>query len=142
MKLSTKVRYGARLMVDLALKNGQGPVMLKDIAQRQRVSKKYLEQIIIGLKKKRLIKSIRGAKGGYVLAKNPARIRLIDIFEAVEGPISLIKCLDNDGCPLIETCVTREIWAQLKEDIKRFLHSVVLESLAKRKIEKECHRHA
>ncbi len=137
LKLSTKVRYGTRLMVELALRYKQGPVVLKAIASRERVSKKYMEQIIIRLKKKGLIKTIRGAKGGYVLAKTPVQIRMLDIFEAIEGKVSLIKCLDKiDGCPLVTTCATREIWAQFKEIINRFLQSITLDDVAKRKLQK------
>lgn len=138
MKLSTKGRYGTRLMVDLARHYGAGPILLKDIAERQQVSKKYLEQLIIRLKAHGLVSSVRGAKGGYILSRPPSEIRLIDIFETLEGPPHLVKCVaDAESCSLASTCVTREVWTKLSEDISQRLNSITLDSLLRnQKVEK------
>ncbi len=138
MRLSTKGRYGSRLMVDLALKYGHGPIMLRDIAERQKVSKKYLEQIIIMLKARGLVKSIRGAKGGYKLNRHPSKIRMIDIINAVKEPVWVVKCVNNpDSCSWSEICVTRDLWAQVSNDIVRRLSSITLERLVQAKKKKE-----
>ena len=137
MKLSTKGRYGARLMLDLAFHYGEGPQLLKDIAQRQEISDKYLWQLIAPLKSARLINSTRGAHGGYNLARKPSEITLQDIVEVLEGPLCIVECVDNPSvCKRWETCVTRDIWDETSHKISQVLKSVSLEDMVKKRKEK------
>lgn len=130
MKLSTKTRYGVRLMVDLACRYGEGPVFLKDIALREDISEKYLSQIVIPLRKAGLLQSARGAHGGYSLAGSPADITLRQIIEPLEG-VSPVDCVkDPSICHRVPTCATRDIWAMLGDKIAEALDSVTLEDLA------------
>ena len=113
MKLSTRGRYGTRLMVDLARHYAQGPVPLGEIAKRQDLSVKYLEQLIIPLKKADLIKSVRGPKGGHKLAKPPGEVTVGEIVRILEGGIDLSDCIsDPKICQNTESCVTRSLWQE------------------------------
>jgi len=137
MKLSTKGRYGTRAMLDLALHYGQGPILLKDIARRQQVSDRYLEQVIIPLKAAGLVTSARGAHGGFALAKPPSEIRLIEILQVVEGSISLVDCVDDPrACSRANSCVTRDVWTEMEKAMSDILKSTTLEDLAQRQREK------
>ena len=137
MKLSTKGRYGVRLMVDLALRYGEGPILLKDIAERQEISEKYLWQLISPLKNAGLINSTRGAHGGYNLAKPPAQITLKEIVLPLEGSMCLVECVDNPSlCSRANTCVSRDVWHEVSEKILQTLESVTLENL----VEKQKHK--
>jgi Rrf2 family protein len=130
MKLSTKGRYGVRLMLDLALHYGEGPILLKDIAERQEISEKYLWQLIPPLKQAGLILSTRGAHGGYTLTKPPVQITLKEIVITVEGPMCLVECVDNSSsCPRADTCVARDVWGEISAKILQSLESVTLESM-------------
>jgi Rrf2 family protein len=133
MKLSTRGRYGVRLMLELALRFGEGPVLLKDIAVRQAISEKYLWHLINPLKTMGLIKSIRGAHGGYVLAKEPSEINLCDILKILEGSLCLVDCVDNPAaCDRSESCITREIWSETSKNISQTLESMTLEKMVER----------
>ena len=132
MKISTRFRYGTRLLVDLGAYGHNGPVFLKDIAARQRVSKKYLEQIIISLKAAGLIRTVRGSKGGYCLTKQPDKIHLIEIYNILEGSTALVDCLDNPkACPydLAKTCSTKDTWEKLQISIEKVLKNITLADL-------------
>ncbi|MEM4248389.1 MAG: Rrf2 family transcriptional regulator [Candidatus Nanoarchaeia archaeon] len=130
MKISTHVRYGARLMFRLALEYGKGFSLLKDIAKQEGLSEKYLSLIVIPLKAKGLILSARGAKGGYVLSKAPSAISMWDIVSALDGDLSEPKCLTNQKrCKRYETCVMRDVWKQLEENIQKTLSSITLQNL-------------
>jgi len=138
MKLSTKIRYGTRAMLELAVHYGKGPVELKEIAKRENISLKYLEQVVIPLRTGGLVKAIRGSKGGYSLAKPPSEISLNDVVEILEGPLNLIDCLGSPAaCQRTASCVTRDIWQEVSEGINRIFRSVTLEDMVKRKREKE-----
>ena len=138
MRLSTKGRYGARAMLDLALNSGKGPVLLRDIAKRQEVSEKYLEHSITTLRKAGLVRSIRGARGGYVLAKSPSQIRLSEIMEVLEGSMAPVECVDDPQvCQRAQLCVTRDIWAEMKEAIDNILESITLQDMVERQNKKE-----
>jgi len=138
MKLSTKGRYGARFMLDLALHYGNGPVFLKDIAARQEISEKYLGHLITPLKAARLINSTRGAHGGYSLAKAPDEITLAEVLEAVEGNLDLAECVSNsDSCNRIDCCVTRDIWTDISKKILGTLRSTTLQDMSERQMEKK-----
>ena len=126
MKLSTKGRYGARAMLDLALHTGNGktPVLLKEIAERQDLSDKYLEHIFTPLRRAGLVRGVRGAKGGYFLGKAPAKITLGEIVFSLEGEI--------DFCSRAEACVTKDIWLDLKKTIEKKLGSITLADMVKK----------
>jgi len=138
MRLSTKGRYGARAMLDLALNSSEGPVLLRDIAKRQEVSEKYLEHSITTLRKAGLVRSIRGARGGYVLAKSPSQIRLSEIMEVLEGSMAPVECVDDPQvCQRAQLCVTRDIWAKMKEAIDNILESITLQDMVERQNRKK-----
>ena len=137
MKLSTKGRYGARLMLDLALHYEEGLILLKDIAKRQEISEKYLWQLIPPLKNAGLINSTRGAHGGYMLAKPPAQITLKEIVVTLEGPMCLVECVDNPSvCSRADTCVSRDLWHEVSEKILQTLESVTLEYMVEKQKQK------
>lgn len=132
MKLSTKGRYGLTAMVDLALNSGGGPISLKSIADRQGLSEHYLEQLIAGLRKAGLVKSVRGAQGGYVLGKKAEKIRVGDIIRVLEGPIAPVECEANgdpDCCQKSDYCVTRTIRQKVRAPIEDVLDSISLADL-------------
>ncbi|MBN2224935.1 MAG: Rrf2 family transcriptional regulator [Deltaproteobacteria bacterium] len=134
MRLSTRVRYGVRLMLSLAENWGKGPMMLSDIARRQEISEKYLSLIVIPLRTKGLINSTRGAHGGYELSSPPEQITVEQILEAIEGRPSLVDCIDNGTrCPRAGQCVTRDIWSALGDTITQALDSVSLDQLIEMK---------
>ncbi len=137
MKLSTRSRYGVRMMADLAENFGKKPVFLKDIAKREEISEKYLSIIVIPLRGAGLIQSTRGAHGGYTLAKRPEEISLQDIFDALEGKVCLVDCVDNpQECPRVGICPTRDVWSILGEKIRETLNSVTLADLVQTRREK------
>jgi Rrf2 family protein len=124
--------------LELACHYGEGPIELKEIAKRESISLKYLEQVIVPLRTAGLVKSVRGSKGGYSLAKPPSDICLNDLIEILEGPLNLIECLnDAKVCQRIPTCVTRDIWKEVSEAIQGIFHSVTLEDMVNRRKEKE-----
>ncbi len=118
-------------MQDLTIHHGQGPVLLKDISRRQEISEKYLGQLVIPLKNAGLIQSTRGAHGGYALSRDPGSITLKQVIEAVEGSLSLVECVDKPGlCTKSDSCVDRDVWAKLTNDMIRTLESITLKDLA------------
>jgi Rrf2 family cysteine metabolism transcriptional repressor len=138
MKLSTKGRYGTRAMLDLALHHGERPIQLRDIASRQQISERYLEQLALTLKAGGLLKSVRGAKGGFTLSKPPSEIRLIDIVQTLEGVICPVACIDDpESCSRVDACVTRDIWGDLGRAMTQVLESQTLQDLVARHREKE-----
>ena len=138
MKISTKIRYGARAMLELASHYGEGPIELKEIAKKENISLKYLEQVINPLRAAGLVKSIRGSKGGYSLAKPPSEICLYDVVETLEGPLNLLECLrDPKVCQKVPSCVTRDIWEEVSEAISKIFYSITLEEMVNRKKDKE-----
>ncbi|MDY6951647.1 MAG: Rrf2 family transcriptional regulator [Thermodesulfobacteriota bacterium] len=133
MKLSTRSRYGTRMMLDLARHYGERPVQISDIARRQGISVKYLEQLIIPLKKAEYIRSVRGPKGGHMLAKPPDDVTVGEIVRLLEGGISLSDCIDNpDLCDRSETCVTRDIWEVATTAMYDKLDAITLTDLLKK----------
>jgi Rrf2 family protein len=138
MKLSTKIRYGSRAMLELASHYGEGAIELREIARKENISAKYLEQVIIPLRTSGLVKSVRGSKGGYSLAKPPSEISLKDVIEVLEGPIKLVDCLaDPKICQKIQSCVTRGIWDEATDAINQVFGSVTLEEMVNRRKKKE-----
>jgi Rrf2 family protein len=138
MRLSTKGRYAARLMLELALEYGKGPVLLKEVAERQEISEKYLGHLISPLKAAGLINSTRGAHGGYTLAKAPRDITLAEVVQAVEGNLSVVECVSSpEVCSRVEVCVTRDIWSQLSEKMMEILESITLQDMVNRQKQKQ-----
>jgi Rrf2 family protein len=130
MKITTRSRYGVRLMLELAGNYGKGQVLLKDIARNEGISEKYLSLIIIPLRTAGLVQSTRGAHGGYSLAKPPGEITLKDIVHVLEGGISLVDCVTNSSaCSRSQICATRDVWSIVSEQISNTLESITLEDL-------------
>jgi len=130
MKLSTRSRYGTRMMLDLAQRYDQGPVQMGEISKRENISVKYLEQLIIPLKKANFIKSVRGPKGGHMLAKPPEEITVGDIVRILEGGINLSSCIENpEVCDRITGCLTRGVWEEATKAIYDKLNSVTLSKM-------------
>lgn len=137
MKLSTRGRYGVTAMYELALNYGKGPLSLRNIAAKQDISDNYLEQLICSLRNAGLVKSTRGAQGGYVLTKDPSEITIGDIITIMEGPIALVDCLLNEAdssdqvCKKAGECVTRGVWEMVCQSINDVLNSITLADLCK-----------
>lgn len=133
MKLSTRVRYATRAMLDLAIYYVNTPVLLKDIARRQEISLKYLDRIFSSLKAAGLVKALRGAKGGYILNNQPTKITLNHIVEALEGPLELVECVrDKNFCQRVNYCVTHDVWCDLSKSMATLLKTTTLKDLAER----------
>lgn len=133
MVISTKGRYALRLMLDIAMQGGSSPVPLHDIAERQGISFKYLEQIVPPLTKAGYLKSVRGANGGYLLTRDPKEITTGDILRAGEGNLAPVACLASEDieCPRAELCITLPFWRGLDDAITAYIDSVTLEDLVK-----------
>lgn len=129
MKLSTKGRYGVKAMVDLAVHRGDSPVSIKSISQRQNISEYYLEQLFAPLRRAEVIKSIRGAQGGYILNREPKDITVLDIMDILEGPIEISECLDHSECSNVDRCATRTVWVKLKDAIDGVMESITLQDI-------------
>lgn len=127
MKISTRGRYGTRMMLDLAAHHDQGPTPLREIANRQDLSVKYLEQLIIPLKAAGYIRSVRGARGGYTLARKPDKINVGQIIKVLEGGLSLVDCVEDPKmCEREKNCPTRDIWLRMSERLMEELSSLTL----------------
>ena len=130
MKLSTKGRYGTRALLDLALRYGEGPIPLKDIAQRQRIPLPYLERLISPLKAAGIIKSSRGARGGIWLVKPPQEVRLNEMTSLLEGSVAPVECVNNaKTCSHSDLCIARAIWGEMKKAMNGVLESTSLQDL-------------
>lgn len=130
MKLTTKTRYGARLLLDLAQHQDKGAVQMSEISIRQNVSVKYLEQIIRLLKQAKFVNSIRGPKGGHMLAKRPKEITLGDITRLFEGQTELVDCISNpEKCPMSDDCLIRPAWQKATQALYRELDSITIADL-------------
>lgn len=131
MKISTKGRYGLRAMIDIAINSKKTPVSIKDIALREDISERYLEQIVVLLKKKGLVKSQRGARGGYRLAKDANEISVGDILRALEGDLNPVDCklFMEEGCAQEDDCVMSLIWKNIREAINKAVDDMILSDL-------------
>jgi len=132
IRLSTKGRYGTRLMLNLAdnYHNGNESVILKNVSCDEEISIRYLEQIIIPLKINKLVKSIRGAGGGYILARHPSTIKLSDILHALEGACCLVECVDDEEyCDKIPECAAYEAWKDASSLLKNYFEKTTLQDL-------------
>ena len=130
MKLSTKGRYGVRLMLDIALHCAEGPVPLRAISKRQDITEKYLWHLINPLKSAGLIEATRGAHGGYVVAKPLSDISIKEIVRALEGPLTLVKCVEKPAsCKKAQSCVARDVWKEVADKISDTLDSITLKDI-------------
>lgn len=131
MKISTKGKYGLRAMIDLAQYSEQEAVSISSIAQRQKISESYLEQLVAKLKKAGLVISIRGAAGGYRLARPAAGISVGDVLRALEGDVRAVICTaqTEEGCEGEELCVTKYVWQRINESIEKTVDEMMLDQL-------------
>ena len=130
MKISTKGRYALRIMIDLALNMGESPVRVKDIASRQDISEKYLEQIIAMFNKAGYVKSIRGAQGGYLLTKDPKEYTVGMILRLAEGSIAPVACVDGaEGCDRKEACISAMLWQKMNDAVNEVVDNTTLQDL-------------
>lgn len=131
MKISTKGRYALRMLLDLAQHQNDGYVALKDIAERQNISKKYLEQIVPVFNKSNILRTNRGFQGGYRLAKAPDKYTVGEILRLTEGSLAPVACLDNDPieCNRSNACPTLPVWQGLYKVINEYLDSITLQDI-------------
>lgn len=134
MKISTKGRYALRMLLDLALHQNDGFIALKDIAERQDISKKYLEQIVPMLNKSGLLKTNRGFQGGYMLSKNPSEYNVGDILRLTEGNLAPVSCLEYEGndCQRAGECMTLFVWEGLYKTVTEYLDNITLQDIIDR----------
>jgi Rrf2 family protein len=130
MRISTRTRYGMRLMINLARNFNNGYSFLKDVAKSESISEKYLSLIVIPLKSAGFLNAIRGSHGGYSLSKPPSEIRIKDIIETMEGDLCLLECVKNkSACIRSSNCVSRDLWLGLSNEIVGYLNSLTLEDI-------------
>jgi len=130
MKLSTRTRYAVRAIIELAQNDNDRPLQLKVIAQRQDISIKYLEQLMAVLRSAGFVRSVRGSKGGYVLAKVPNEIKLNEVMDRLEGTVTTVECVENkDYCSRSADCAARYLWTQVEQAIEHVLQSITLQDL-------------
>ncbi len=134
MKISTKGRYALRMIVDLAVHHDEGYNSLKDIAERENISKKYLEQIVPMLNKSGVLRTNRGNKGGYILAVSPDKITVADILIATEGSLAPVACLDYEPneCPRVNECSTLYVWEGLYKVVREYLGGITVKDIIDR----------
>lgn len=133
MRISTKGRYALRLMVDLAMNDGGGPVSLRDVAQRQGLSDKYLEQIVTPLSRAGLVRAVRGAGGGYLLTKPAGEYTVGDILRPLEGDLAPVECAtDAEYCEQCDNCVTLELWQEIHRAVSAVVDGVTLADLVEK----------
>jgi len=144
MLLSTRGEYGVRCVLDLALHCGQGPVSVRDISRREGISKNYIEQLFVRLRHAKIIRSVRGPRGGYLLTSQPRSIKVGDIVRALEGPIAAAYCVQPQNsknvCERIPTCVPYVLWKRLTDRINEVLDSTTLEDLCREGMKLSKHR--
>ena len=130
MKISTKGRYGLRILIDLAMHDPGKPRMLRDIAESQQISEKYISRLVIDLRRAKLVRSVRGVNGGFHLAKPPEKITLLEVLETMEGPLSVVECVRSpEKCKRQTLCPARNIWAQLNDGIRELTRNITLDDI-------------
>jgi len=138
MKLSTKGRYGTRALLDLALHQNEGPILLRDIARRQQISLQYLEHLVTPLVAAGIVRSIRGARGGVWLARPPERVKLSEVIQLLEGSTAPVECVNHpETCDRSGFCVTRDVWRELKKATDEILDATTIQDLAERQKRQE-----
>ena len=139
MRISTKGRYALRMMVDLAEHRDEGFIALKDIASRQEISKKYLEQILPAFNKSNLLHTNRGSQGGYMLAKSPDKCTVGEILRLTEGNLAPVACAEGDGeeCPRSTDCAVMSVWVGLGKVINDYLDGITLQDIIDKKHDRD-----
>ncbi len=132
MRLTTKGRFAVTAMIDLAMRDGNGPVALAGISERQKISLSYLEQLFGKLRRNELVESVRGPGGGYCMARSSEAVSIADIIRAVDEPIDATQCGGRENCRDEERCMTHELWTNLNSRIFDYLSSVTLSQLVER----------
>jgi len=141
VKLSTRSRYGTRALVELGSHSGDGPVRLEALAETEGIAVRYLAAIVRDLMRAGLVRSVRGAHGGYLLARDPAQVRLVDVVRSLEGSLEPVPCLNDPGfCDKCEECVAREVWGKVGDAIVDALGSITLQDLIDRRARKNGRR--
>lgn len=131
MRVSTRVRYGTRALVELAMHGDQSPLQIELLAEKHKLSARYLAKIVQDLRRAGLVRSVRGAHGGYVLHHPADQITVLDIWEALEGPIQPVECLnDPECCEFVQSCVTRDVWCRFQQGAAESLRQVTIASIA------------
>ncbi len=142
MQFSTKVRYALRAMMELAADHGEDPLHLKEIARRQGISDKYLEQVMAPLRTQGLVYTRKGSRGGYTLSRSPEEISLFEVVQAVEGTLAPVSCVDHaDLCERVDVCATRDLWGRIKELVSGELKSMSLADLVQEQEKKLLQAH-
>ena len=137
MKISTKGRYGTRALLELALRDTNEPMLLRNIAKKQDISLAYLEHVISPLIAGGILRSTKGPKGGISLNRKPADIKLSEVIRLLEGSVAPADCVDNpDICERADTCVTRDVWCELKTAMDNILDKTTIQDMVDRQIEK------
>jgi len=131
MRLSTRGRYGLKAMYQLAIHYGEGPIPLKQIADKENLSENYLEQLVSQLRKEGLLTSVRGAQGGYMLAIPPREITVGNVLRVLEGDLAPADCImeEDYGCENEENCVTKLVWIKIKDSIDEVVDSITLQDM-------------
>src|SRR3989304_436764 len=137
MRLTTKGRFAVTAMVDLAMRQGGGPVTLAEISERQKISLSYLEQLFGKLRRRRLVDSVRGPGGGYRLARDMGTVSVVDIIIAVDEPIDATQCGGRENCHDDQKCITHDLWANLNQHIFDYLGAVTLKQLVEEQSSKQ-----
>ncbi len=128
MKLSTRTRYGIRMLIELTRNYNKGVLKLNEIAKKENIAEKYLGQITIILKNNKIINSVRGVKGGFTLTKSPENFNLKDLVEILEGEINIVNCKENE-CINYNDCITKNLWSEVSMAIKNTLSKYTLQDL-------------
>ncbi len=137
MKLSTKTTYGTKALLNIASHQGHGPVLLKNVAREEQIPRQYLEQVVTPLRIAGLLNSVRGAGGGFVLARQPSQVTLSEVVQILEGSLSLVECVDApETCERSGGCVTRDLWRETGSAVKKVLNSLTLQDLMERQKDK------
>jgi len=130
VKISTKGRYGLRILIDLATHDPAKPRLIRDIAQSQQISEKYISRLVINLRRAKLIRSVRGVNGGFHLAKLLEQITLLEVLETMEGPISVVDCVRSpEKCKRQTLCPARSIWTELNDGIRELTSKITLDDI-------------
>ena len=130
MRLSTRSRYAIRALLDLAIHAEEGPILVREIAEREDISVRYLEQLLLPLKAANLVRATRGSNGGFMLAKNVSEINLRDVIQITEGTTAFTECADDPGiCPRSDTCPLLDVWNEVTDSANKVLASISLETL-------------
>ena len=130
MKLSTKCRYGLRAVVEIARSYGKSPAKRKDISRHEGLSSSYLENILLVLRNHKIVETARGVNGGYALCRPPAEVTVYDVVSALDGPLSIVDCVEKKSrCKRADECVTRMVWCELADTIKKVLQTITVQDL-------------